>query len=240
MNYRPNFNLAAFDSLESQQKRLSLLCKTAEIGEWSYVFSTDFTVWSDYLYDFYELDKDFECAELLQSTQLYQGSEKEKMQTLIAHVTATKKERSDDFMIVMQDGRVKWHTTTIHPILDAYSEITGLYGILQNITARKNSELDLQRMAYVAEKTNGIVMITDPEKKIIWINNSFEEILGYRSEEVIGLDPAAFLQGEETSAETIREIARSLRSSGTFSGEILNYTKSGEKIWLYLNIAAVY
>ena len=240
MNYRPNFNLAAFDSLESQQKRLSLLCKTVEIGEWSYVFSTDFTGWSDYLYDFYELDKNFECAELLQSTQLYQGSEKEKMQALIAHVTATKKERSDDFMIVMQDGRVKWHTTTIHPILDAYGEITGLYGILQNITARKNSELDLQRIAYVAEKTNGIVMITDPEKKIIWINNSFEEILGYRSEEVIGLDPAAFLQGEETSAETIHEIARSLRSSGTFSGEILNYTKSGEKIWLYLNIAAVY
>ena len=29
-------------------------------------------------------------------------------------------------------------------------------------------------MAIVAEKTNGIVMITDPEKRVIWINNSFD------------------------------------------------------------------
>jgi PAS domain S-box-containing protein len=240
MNYRPHFNLAAFDSLESQQKRLALLGKTAQIGEWSYVCATNFTVWSDYLYDFYEVDKHFECSDLLQNTHFYQGLEKEKMQALIAQVTATKTEHSDDFMIVMRDGRVKWHTTTIHPVLDARGNLTGLYGILQNITARKQSGLELQRMAYVAEKTNGIVMITDSDKKIIWINHSFEKILGYRPEEVIGLDPAAFLQGPETSVETIREIARSLRSSGTFSGEILNYTKSGEKIWLYLNIAAVY
>ncbi len=101
MNFRPDFNLAAFDSLESQQRRLSLLGKTAEIGEWSYIFSTDFTVWSEYLYDFYELDKDFECSDLLAGTHFYQGSEKEKMLALIAHVTGTKTERSDDFMIEM-------------------------------------------------------------------------------------------------------------------------------------------
>ncbi len=109
-----------------------------------------------------------------------------------------------------------------------------------DITARKKSELELQRMAYVAEKTNGIVMITDPDKKIIWVNNSFEKILGYKSEEVMGIDPADFLQGPETSAETIHEIAYSLQNTGTFSGEILNYTKNREKIWLYLNIAAVH
>lgn len=64
--------------------------------------------------------------------------------------------------------------------------------------------------------------------------------MGYTSEEVIGYDPAVFLQGPETSAATIQEIACSLQHSGTFSGEILNYTKNGTKIWLYLNIAAVY
>jgi len=50
--------------------------------------------------------------------------------------------------------------------------------------------------------------------------------LGYKSEEVIEIDPGIFLQGPETPIETIREI--------------LNYTKIGDKIWFYLNIAAVY
>lgn len=235
-----NFNLTAFDSLESQKKRLCLLSKTAEMGDWSHTFKTDITIWSEYLYDFYELDRNYSYSALLESTHFYQRPEKEKMLALIAHVTIEKTERTEEFMIVMDDGRPKWHTTTIYPMLDEQGDLIGLYGILQNITARKKSELELQRMAIVAEKTNGIVMITDPEKRVIWINNSFEKILGYKSEEVIGIDPGIFLQGPETSIETIREITRSLRDTGIFSGEILNYTKSGNKIWLYLNIAAVY
>lgn len=364
-----NLNLAVSDS-ESLQKRLHLIGKTAKTGDWSYTFKTNLTSWSDYLYEFYELDKTFDCSSLLESTHFYQGLEKEKMRALLAQATSIQTQCSAEFMIVMNDGRIKWHATTVYPVLDDHGDMAGLYGILQNITAtkqteenkkkenvlynhildrlptelvvlnkegryiyandaaikskehrgimlgnghhqhsdlgnwipaaesrrhevinecmvhkrpitfeerlpdadgtertylrnmyplldengdaeflighgmdittRKKSELELQRMAIVAEKTNGIVMITDPEKKIIWINNSFEKILGYRSEEIIGLDPAAFLQGPETSTETIHEIAHALRNSGTFSGEILNYTKSGEKIWLYLNIAAVY
>lgn len=365
LDYKPQ--LETFDTLISQRQRLSLLSKNGEIGEWSHSFSTNMVFWSDYLYDFYELDKNFECSTLLDTTPYYQDLEKEKMRRLIAQATASKTEQSEDFMIRMQDGRIKWHTTTIFPILDRHNRLIGLYGILKNITAqkiandvtvvkqlpyrrildelptelavfdhqgqylyanrtamdchgaadglsakqhndlknwipvtelkhdselntcmlqkqpvtyeerlsdsngvdrtclrtlyplldksgktefvicygmditaRKRNELELQRMAYVAEKTNGIVMITDPQKKIIWINQSFERILGYKAEEVIGIDPAAFLQGPETSRETIQAIAHSLKSTGTFSGEILNYTKSGEKIWLYLNIAAVY
>ena len=369
MNSRFDSKLSflSIDSLISPQQRLSFLSKTGEIGEWFQFVTSNNVLWSDYLYDFYELDKDFVCSTLMENTQLYQGLEKEKMHRLTAQVVNTKTEGSEKFFIRMADGRVKWHTTTIFPILDKHQKLIGLYGILKNITsqqvaddvtehkqlpyrhildelptelavfdpqghclyinrtalqseesandhavehqndlayfipadesqrgsvlhtcmqhkqpityeekfndltgnertclrtlyplldksgntefvirydmditARKKNELELQRMAYVAEKTNGIVMITDPQKKIIWINQSFEKILGYTTEEVIGIDPAAILQGPETSRETIQEIASSLKSTGTFSGEILNYTKSGEKIWLYLNIAAVY
>jgi len=353
------------DLLISQQQRLSLLSKIGEIGEWSHSFSTDSTLWSEYLYDFYELEKDFDCSTLLETTSYYQGFEKEKMRRLITRVTTTKIEASGNFIVRMVDGRIKQHATTIFPILDEHHKLIGLYGILKrimppegtndatdhkplpcgyildelptelavlnreghylyanrtamkcnglqvnlakqqsnpkdwipidaskhssvfdactrqkqpvtyeekfndvegiertflrtlyplldesgntefvigygmDITARKRNELELQRMAYVAEKTNCIVMITDPQKRIIWVNQSFEKILGYKAEEVVGINPTVFLQGPETSKETVQEIARSLRSSGTFSGEILNYTKSGEKIWLYLNIAAV-
>jgi len=370
MLFEANPDLSDFDSPESQKKRLHLLGKTAEIGDWSFTFATNTAVWSAYLYEFYELECDFDCATLLQRTDFYSVAEKEKMIALMAQVQSTKAECADEFMIAMKDGRHKWHRTTIHPLLDAQDGVIGLYGILQNITskkqleadkqengfpykdildrlptelivlsregrhiyanhaaidrkkrretmaanlsrkqhdledwipaagssnkgvikvsalhkqpvtfeetltdtngtertymtalsalldengkteylvghgmditANKKSELELQRLAYVAEKTNGIVMITGPDRKIIWINRSFEKILGYRSDEVIGRNPATFLQGPETSTETIREIGRSLQNTGSFSGEILNYTKSGEKIWLYLNITAVY
>ena len=59
------------------------------------------------------------------------------MLALIAHVTAERTERTEEFMIVMDDGRSKWHTTTIYPMLDEHGNLIGLYGILQNITAKK-------------------------------------------------------------------------------------------------------
>ena len=124
-----NFNLTAFDSLESQKKRLCLLSKTAEMGDWSHTFKTDITIWSEYLYDFYELDKSYNYSALLASTHFYRESEKEKMLALIAHITAEKTERTAEFMIVMDDGRPKWHTTTIYPMLDEQGDLIGLDGI---------------------------------------------------------------------------------------------------------------
>jgi len=128
-----------------------------------------------------------------------------------------------------------------------YQEVTltllpdgGLVCICRDISKRKSNELLLKRLAYVAEKTNSIVMITDPQRRILWINNSFETILGYSIDEVRGINPANFLQGPETSVETIKTISQSLRDIGKFSGEILNYKKNGDKIWLNLNISAVY
>lgn len=137
-------------------------------------------------------------------------------------------------------GLKKDHSPVHQEITLTRMDDGGIICISRDITARKEHELELQRMAFVAEKTNGIVMITDAERKVIWINDSFERILGYSAEEVAGVDPGKLLQGPETSTETIADIADSLRHTGTFSGEILNYTKSGDKIWLYLDIAAVY
>jgi PAS domain S-box-containing protein len=152
------------------------------------------------------------------------------------------------FPLLIQNGY--WSGETLGMKKDGtlvYQEITltalpngELICICRDITERKMGELQLKRMAVVAEKTNSIVIISDPSRKMQWVNDSFTRILGYEKEEVIGKDPGIVLQGPETSPETVRQIVQSLRNSGSFSGEILNYTKKGEKIWLYVDIAAVY
>lgn len=139
------FNLTTFDSLESHQKRLRLLSKTAEVGDWHYILKTDTTIWSEYIYDFYELDKAFDCSTLLEKTSLYSGLEKERMLGFIDHAIAAKTECTEEFMIAMKDGRHKWQATTIYPMLDDNEELIGLYGILQNITLKKEAEEDKKK-----------------------------------------------------------------------------------------------
>lgn len=59
------------------------------------------------------------------------------MLALITRATSEKTKCSEEFTIVMDDGRIKWHTTTIHPMLDEHGDVIGLYGILQNISQKK-------------------------------------------------------------------------------------------------------
>lgn len=248
MDVYQNLTVVSFNTHEGNNLRLQLLGKIGETGDWYCQLSGRKIVWSDYLYEFYEVDKNFTCSLLLEHTNYYDEEGRTTMSAMLQEVITHKVVKEQEFKISLPDGRIKWHRTTISPISNESGELLGLYGVLHNITnqkqvnisAIKKTEMDLQRMAVVAEKTNGIVMVTDANRRITWVNNSFERILGYQIEEVIGRDPADFLQGPETSQQTIKQIAESLKKTGAFSGEILNYTKSGKKIWLYLDIASVY
>ena len=171
-----DFNLTAFDSLESQKKRLCLLSKTAEMGDWSHTFKTDITIWSEYLYDFYELDRNYNYSALLESTHFYQRPEKEKMLALIAHVTIEKTERTEEFMVVMDDGRIKWHSTTIYPMHDEQGDLIGLYGILQNLTAKKqvakNKKKEHLLYNYILDRLPLELVVLNKEGRYIYANNA--------------------------------------------------------------------
>ena len=144
-----NLNLTTFNSLDSHRQRLHLLCKTAEVGDWHYILKTNVTLWSEYLYDFYELDKAFDCSALLEKTTFYKESQKEKMLSFIDQAISTKTECCEEFMIVMDDGRCKWQATTIYPMLDESGDIIGLYGILQNISLKKQTEENNKKSIYL-------------------------------------------------------------------------------------------
>lgn len=171
-----NFNFTTFDSLESHQKRLRLLSKTAEVGDWYYMLKTNVMTWSEYLYDFYELDKTFDCSTLLKKTSLYSALQKERILAFIDHVISTKAECTEEFMIVMNDGRLKWQATTIYPILEDDGEIIGLYGILQNISLRKQVEEGKKKAQffynYILDRLPTELVVLNKDGQYIFANHA--------------------------------------------------------------------
>jgi|GEM_PF-2991272 len=86
-------------------------------------------------------------------------------------------------------------------------------------------ELDLA--AVVFNEAAGAITITDAENNIIAINPAFEEITGYRREDIVGQNPRA-LQSGMHDKEFYREMWQSLQQTGAWQGEIWNKNKSGE------------
>src|SRR5690606_32395040 len=62
------FNLDDFNSLATRQARCQFLAKMAGIGDWYYSMENGLAFWSEYLYDFYEVNEAFDCSRLLDGT----------------------------------------------------------------------------------------------------------------------------------------------------------------------------
>jgi len=83
------------------------------------------------------------------------------------------------------------------------------------------------------------VIITDQNKKILWVNDSLLKLTGYKQEEIIGNTPAMF-QFEKTDRNTIAFIKNKLANQEIISKtEILNRGKNGNEYWLELNIVPI-
>ncbi len=84
------------------------------------------------------------------------------------------------------------------------------------------------------------VIVTDAERRTLWVNAAFMALTGYKLEEVLGKDPGALLQGPETDPTTIQMIRDSTQHRRELRCEILNYTRAKVPYWVDLRIVPVH
>ncbi|MBW8781002.1 MAG: response regulator [Verrucomicrobia bacterium] len=125
-------------------------------------------------------------------------------------------------------------------------EPTRIVGTLQDVSQRKEAEQALRRsqaaarkLSLVASRTDNLVLISAPDGAIEWVNESFQRVMGYTLDEVMGKKPADFMVGPETSALTVRDIQAAIARGEGISTDVVNYSKSGRKHHLQLEIQPV-
>lgn len=135
------------------------------------------------------------------------------------------------------DGGHRWALLSLSKVV-VDDRIT-YTAFLRDITEEVERREEMRMLSLVADKTENLVVITDAEGCIEYVNNGFIRMTGYTLAEVQGRKPGSFLQGEETSPETIERIRQHLRDLDVFYDEILNYNKAGEPYWVSLSISPV-
>eukprot|EP01037_Dinobryon_pediforme_P007690 gene7690-7751_t len=116
-----------------------------------------------------------------------------------------------------------------------------LQPLLQHAPISWNTEIKVPSSEILLEALGNIsqgVLVAGADQKIIYCNNSYTQITGFTKGDVSGR-VCDFTHGPETSADTLAEIKTALRAAQVFSGEILNYKKSGEAFWNDLTILPI-
>lgn len=114
--------------------------------------------------------------------------------------------------------------------------IVGLAIDYANTFARLQNKISTQRLedakvSLVARKTTNAVVITNAAGEVEWVNEAFTRMTGYELDEVLGLKPGSFLQGEDTDPEAVANMHERLAEQKGFEVEALNYTKNNEPFW---------
>ncbi len=111
--------------------------------------------------------------------------------------------------------------------------------ILSNVVEeQKLTEHELRLLNTAIEQSPQIVMITDAEGKIEYVNTAFVRVTGYSRKEAIGQTPRILKSGAHDDA-FYTELWNTLSSGEIWSGQIVNRRKNGEHYTEEAGIAPV-
>lgn len=102
----------------------------------------------------------------------------------------------------------------------------------------QENEKYLRRAANVFHNSREGIIITNPQKVIIDVNEAFCELTGYTPEEVIGNKPIILRSGMHDKS-FYEKLTYAINTSGSWRGEIWNRKKNGERYAEFLRIDAV-
>ncbi|MGK7929347.1 MAG: PAS domain S-box protein [Spirulina sp.] len=159
-----------------------------------------------------------------------------RLQGLLAGETPTV---SLEKRYLCKDGSTVWTNITQSLVRDREGQPKYGVKIVEDISDRKQAEAELAKLSLVASKTDNLVIISDRDGAIEWVNESFTKTTQYTLEEVRGRKPGQFLQGALTDPKTIEQMRQVVCDRTSFVGEVLNYRKDGTPYWLALSINPV-
>ena len=95
---------------------------------------------------------------------------------------------------------------------------------------------ELQRLALVAEHTSALVIITDRNHLVLWVNEAFVTLTGYSLAEMRGRRPRDFLPSPRVDAQVLARVALALEQGRGIREQWLNLTKDGRELWLDVDL----
>jgi len=107
-----------------------------------------------------------------------------------------------------------------------YQGKTAILEIFQDITDHKRDQIMLEKLAVAVRRTADMVVITDKDGKIEYVNPAFEAQTGYKAEEAVGQTPRLLKSGQQDQSFYER-LWKTILSGEVFRGILINKKKDG-------------
>lgn len=154
-----------------------------------------------------------------------------------------------------KDGSAYWVKSIIAPILDLRGEVIEFIAMRTDITEQElvkeyfqyehdqsnqkfKEALRLAKSYEEAISQSNVLSRTDVRGRISYVNDTFERISGYTSQEVIGKSHK-LVRHEDTPSEVFKVMWDTIKAGNTWKGILKNKAKDGSPYWVDTTIAPI-
>lgn len=206
-------------------------------GDWEYSPTTGETNWSEFIYNFYEIS-DGQKINFFKPNTYYTLEDTFRMGSMLEKVLQTKQSVEGIFQLHLPSGRLAIHHSVFQPILGTNGNVEIVHVALQDITSQ--SKLKQEHVATLSassdfiDQLHEIVFQLDELGNIIFLNATWESMLGFSRDETLGRPLKAWVHSADM--QRFIEGIDSLLKNGNkeFEEEFRIVSKSGQSIWMLI------
>lgn len=162
----------------------------------------------------------------------------EKMQRMDCHLMAVI--NGDDTRTLKRVVGLNFVSLMFRPINDELlsSKIKGISQILNLMRNKRERDEELEKLATALEQITTMIIVTDAQGNIEYINPAFETFTGYSLDEAKE-DPANILKNQMPGDTVNEKLWEKLKNGETWSGDLRNKRKDGTVYWHKTSVSPV-
>jgi diguanylate cyclase (GGDEF)-like protein/PAS domain S-box-containing protein len=215
------------------ENSLSLVIEGAELGYWDWDYVTGKHQVNDRWLEMLGLSQDDLDNYIKDWEKRLHPDDKKRVKETINYSIEFKKPYTVEFRMRHKLGHWVW----IHYDTDNKSALR-LCGTHQDISVRKQSEEQIRKLSQAVEQSPSLVIITDTEGNIEYVNSKIQEITGYSVNEVVGKNTRIFSSGK-TPVNVYKVLWNTIKSGEDWRGTLQNKKKNGDLYWSQESIAPI-
>ena len=128
---------------------------------------------------------------------------------------------------------------TVSSYRNDVGDIAGAVIVARNVTMKVQSEELLRKLSKAVTQSPSIILITDKQGLIEYVNPKFTEITGFDIDEMKGKTPDFLRPGNEND-EIFDEMHKCILSGRIWQGELQTRNKNGDLLWTLSNASPVF
>ncbi len=216
----------AEEALRERESLLSESQRIGHIGSWTFDLSTNAMRGSDESYRIFGLQPSAFAASPEPFIQRIHPDDRPSVQEWIRACVSGERPDELEFRIVRPDGSVRVLLGRGALVEATDHRPRRMTGAVNDVTDRKRSEAERDRLMMAIEQAAEEVVVTDAQGVIVYVNPAFETVTGYTRLEVLGQNPRILKSGAHDEA-FYRALWESISSGKTWHGRMVNRKKDG-------------